>query len=84
MTPETLSAAQQRPSGSCVDARDQCSGSEGRTLPEGAICLPNKLVMSLHGPDALGPADWDRCQWPVLQSELAGIATLARELLLGQ
>jgi hypothetical protein len=32
--------------------------------------------------DAVGPADWDRCQWPVLQSELAVIAELARELRL--
>lgn len=51
-------------------------------FPEGAICSPNKLVMSVDGPDAVGPADWDRCQWPVLQTELAAIAELARELRL--
>jgi len=38
--------------------------------------------MSVDGPDAVGPADWDRCQWPVLQSELAAVAELARELRL--
>lgn len=51
-------------------------------FPEGAICFPHKLVMSVEGPDAVGPADWDRCQWPVLQAELTAIAELARELRL--
>jgi predicted amidohydrolase len=70
------------------------SGREVRTLmreasaqgarivhfPEGALCFPSKFVMSVHGPDVVGPADWGRCQWPVLRSELAAIAELAREL----
>jgi predicted amidohydrolase len=51
-------------------------------LPEGAICFPDKHVMSVDGPEAVGPADWDRCQWAVLRSELAAIAELARELRL--
>ena len=51
-------------------------------FPEGAICFPNKLIMSVDGPDAVGPADWDRCQWPVLQAELAAIVQLAQELRL--
>lgn len=51
-------------------------------FPEGAICFPHKLVMSVHGPEAVGPADWERCRWPVLQEELAAIAQLARELRL--
>ncbi|WP_416960188.1 carbon-nitrogen hydrolase family protein [Streptomyces sp. Agncl-13] len=51
-------------------------------FPEGAICFPHKLVMSVAGPDAVGPADWERCQWPVLRSELAAIAELARALRL--
>ncbi|WP_245797766.1 carbon-nitrogen hydrolase family protein [Mangrovactinospora gilvigrisea] len=51
-------------------------------FPEGAICFPGKLVMSVDGPDAVGPADWDRCQWPALQAELAAVAELARELRL--
>ncbi|GAB2725623.1 carbon-nitrogen hydrolase family protein [Kitasatospora kifunensis] len=51
-------------------------------FPEGAICFPHKLVMSVDGPQAVGPADWDRCQWPVLQAELAAIAELAGELRL--
>jgi predicted amidohydrolase len=49
-------------------------------FPEGAICFPDKLVMSVNGPDAVGPADWDR--WSVAQAELAAIAELARELRL--
>ncbi|PWG07551.1 carbon-nitrogen hydrolase family protein [Streptomyces sp. V2] len=51
-------------------------------FPEGAICFPGKFVMSAAGPDAVGPADWERCRWPVLQEELAAIAGLARELRL--
>ncbi|WP_329296409.1 carbon-nitrogen hydrolase family protein [Streptomyces pseudovenezuelae] len=51
-------------------------------FPEGAICFPSKLVMSVDGPDTVGPADWDRCQWRVLQSELAAIAALAGTLRL--
>ncbi|MFE7465863.1 carbon-nitrogen hydrolase family protein [Streptomyces sp. NPDC057499] len=51
-------------------------------FPEGALCFPDKHLMSADGPDAVGPADWDRCRWPVLRSELAAIAALARELRL--
>jgi len=51
-------------------------------FPEGAICFPNKLIMSVDGPDSVGPADWDRYRWPVAQAELAAIAELARELRL--
>lgn len=61
------------------------AGTRGARIvhfPEGAICFPDKLVLSVDGPDAVGPADWDRCQWPVLQSEPAAIAALARELRL--
>jgi predicted amidohydrolase len=51
-------------------------------FPEGAICSPSKRVMSVDGPDAVGPSDWNRYQWPVLRAELAAIAGLARELRL--
>ncbi|MER5635421.1 carbon-nitrogen hydrolase family protein [Kitasatospora sp. NPDC002227] len=51
-------------------------------FPEGAICFPHMLVMSVDGPDAVGPADWSRCQWPVLRAELAAITELAGELRL--
>ncbi|NUR03866.1 MAG: carbon-nitrogen hydrolase family protein [Streptomyces sp.] len=62
----------------------EASAQQARIVhfPEGAICFPSKLVMSVNGPDAVGPADWNRCQWPVLRSELAAIAELARELRL--
>ncbi|KND39224.1 carbon-nitrogen hydrolase family protein [Streptomyces acidiscabies] len=51
-------------------------------FPEGAICFPSKFALSVDGPDVVGPADWGRCQWSVLQAELAAIAGLARELRL--
>jgi predicted amidohydrolase len=74
-----------RESGREVRALMRDAGAQGARLvhfPEGAICFPDKFVMSVDGPDVAGPADWDRCQWPVLQSELAAIAELARELRL--
>ncbi|MFI5681318.1 carbon-nitrogen hydrolase family protein [Streptomyces cellulosae] len=74
-----------RESGREVRALMREASTQGARIvhfPEGAICFPGKLVMSVNGPDAVGPADWDRCQWAVLQSELAAIAALARELRL--
>ena len=47
---------------------------------EGAICFPSKRVMSELGPDEVGPSDWTRAQWSVLQAELDQIAQLAGEL----
>ncbi|MEU6349025.1 carbon-nitrogen hydrolase family protein [Streptomyces sp. NPDC047072] len=74
-----------RRSGSEVRALMREAGARGARIahfPEGAICFPGKYVMSASGPDEAGPADWDRCQWPVVQAELAAIAGLARELRL--
>jgi predicted amidohydrolase len=74
-----------RESGRQVRALMRGASARGARIvhfPEGAICFPNKLVMSVDGPDAVGPADWDRCQWPVLRAELAAVAELARELRL--
>jgi predicted amidohydrolase len=47
---------------------------------EGAICFPNKRVMSELGPDEIGPSDWGKAQWTVLKEELDRIAALAGEL----
>ena len=47
---------------------------------EGAICFPSKRVMSELGPDEVGPSDWSRADWAVLQDELDRIAALSREL----
>ncbi|AUG81516.1 amidohydrolase [Kitasatospora sp. MMS16-BH015] len=74
-----------RESGRQVRALMREAGARGARIvhfPEGAICFPHKLVMSVDGPDAVGPADWSRCQWPVLRAELAAIAALAGELRL--
>jgi predicted amidohydrolase len=51
-------------------------------FPEGATCSPNKYAVSAEGPEAVGPADWDRFAWDVLREELAETAALARELRL--
>jgi hypothetical protein len=47
-------------------------------FPEGATSSPHKLVMSTNGPDEVGPADWDRFEWDVLEQELAVTAGGAR------
>jgi predicted amidohydrolase len=49
-------------------------------FPEGALCFPNKYVMSELGPDELGPADWTKASWSVLQDELDQIVALSGEL----
>ena len=38
--------------------------------------------MSIDGPDKVGPADWNRFEWAVLDQELSAIAELARQLRL--
>ena len=51
-------------------------------FPEGATCSPDKHVMSVSGPDEVGPSDWDRFDWEALRGELQETAALARELSL--
>ena len=58
---------------------------EGASLvhfPEGSTCSPHKLALSVDGPERVGPSDWDRFPWQVLQEELAATAALAGELRL--
>lgn len=47
---------------------------------EGAICSADKRVMSSLGTGEIGPSDWAKAQWAVLNEELDRIATLSREL----
>ncbi|WP_053204477.1 carbon-nitrogen hydrolase family protein [Jiangella muralis] len=47
---------------------------------EGAICFPDKFVLSELGPDEVGPADWTRAAWTVLDDELDQVVRLAGEL----
>jgi predicted amidohydrolase len=49
-------------------------------FPEGAICAPNKWIMSVSGPSEVGPADWGRADWPAIRQELTAVARLAGEL----
>lgn len=62
------------------DARD--GGARLIHFPEGAICSPSKHAMSVDGPDQVGPSDWNRFEWDVMQEELDATAALARELRL--
>lgn len=47
-------------------------------LTEGATCFPSKHVMSSF--EEVGPADWTRFDWDVLDGELTAIAELAKRL----
>ncbi|WP_326633124.1 MULTISPECIES: carbon-nitrogen hydrolase family protein [unclassified Streptomyces] len=58
------------------------AGARVAHFTEGATCSPHKRVMSVDGPDRVGPADWNRFEWGVLQQELIATAALARELRL--
>jgi len=49
-------------------------------LQEGATCWPNKFILSENGPGDVGPAVWDRFQWPALKEELQAIRQLAQDL----
>lgn len=63
----------------------RAAGQAGARLvhfPEGAICSPNKRIMSASGPEIIGPSDWDRAEWVVLREELDAVRTLALELKL--
>jgi len=59
----------------------EAAGAGARVVlfPEGAMCAPNKRVMS-SVPDSVGPADWSRFEWDVLREELTAVAALAGEL----
>ncbi|WP_410624441.1 carbon-nitrogen hydrolase family protein [Amycolatopsis sp. cmx-8-4] len=61
-----------------TEARD--AGARLVQFPEGAITYPHKRVMSVHGPERVGPADWTRAAWPVLRAEAEAIADLAGRL----
>ncbi|WP_198671483.1 carbon-nitrogen hydrolase family protein [Desertihabitans aurantiacus] len=49
-------------------------------LTEGALCFPDKRVVSATGPEEIGPADWSRADWPVWQEQLDALAALSAEL----
>jgi predicted amidohydrolase len=74
-----------RESGREIRRLMQQAHDEGARLvhfPEGATCSPHKLVMSVDGPQKVGPADWGRFEWDILQGELAATAQLAGKLKL--
>ncbi|MEU4390328.1 carbon-nitrogen hydrolase family protein [Kribbella sp. NPDC023855] len=61
----------------------QDAANEGARLvhfAEGALCFPDKVVMSELGPDEIGPSDWSKADWTVLQEELDRIAALSGQL----
>ena len=49
-------------------------------FPEGALCSPNKYLLSSAGPTVVAAADWDRLLWEVLRDEAQETARYAGEL----
>ena len=60
------------------EARDL--GARVVHFPEGALCAPNKYLLSSAGPTEVAAADWDRMRWDVLRAEAAETARYAGEL----
>jgi predicted amidohydrolase len=58
------------------------AGARMVQFPEGATCSPNKRIISVDGPETVGPADWDRAEWGILREELRATAEAARDLQL--
>jgi predicted amidohydrolase len=85
LLPDPGDAGQIRASGTAVRALMRQASTRGARLvhfPEGALTTPAKGVMSSTGPDDIGPADWDRADWPGLTRELDEITRLAGRLRL--
>jgi predicted amidohydrolase len=81
--PDPGDAGQLRESGGTVRSMMREAHAAGADLvqfPEGALTSPGKRIMSSTGPDEIGPADWDRADWPALAQELDVICRLAGEL----
>lgn len=48
-------------------------------LPEGALCFPDKRLLSATAPEP-GPADWTRFAWDALAAELRAVAATSARL----
>jgi predicted amidohydrolase len=80
---DPTSAALLRESGAEVRRLMREAADAGARLvhfTEGAICFPDKRVMSELGSGEIGPSDWRKAEWPVLKEELNRIAVLSGEL----
>ena len=56
------------------------AGARIAHFPEGALCSPDKYLLSAGGPAEVGPAQWDRMLWDVLRAEAVETARYAGEL----
>jgi predicted amidohydrolase len=85
LLPDPGDASQISASGAAVRALMRQASSRGARLvhfPEGALTCPAKRVVSSTGPAEIGPADWDRADWPALGQELDEVTRLAGQLRL--
>ena len=56
------------------------AGARLMHFPEGAICSPDKRILSILAPGEIGASDWNRVQWEILRTETDAIRQLASEL----
>ncbi|MGP0049067.1 MAG: carbon-nitrogen hydrolase family protein, partial [Solirubrobacteraceae bacterium] len=85
LRPDPRSRDQLRESGARIQALMGEAAAAGASLahfPEGALCSPNKRVMSSRGPELVADADWDLVDRAALLAELDAVARSARKLKL--
>ncbi len=83
LSPDPADVAALRENGKLVRALLTEAAAAGARLvhfPEGALVSPHKGVVSVTGPESIGPADWSRTAWEVIEQERGRIATLSGDL----
>jgi predicted amidohydrolase len=60
----------------------RAGGAQLVHFSEGTTCSPHKRIMSEVGPREIGPSDWSRFEWGVLQEEMHETVELAKHLKL--
>ena len=58
----------------------QRAGARLLHFSEGSMSSPDKRIVSSLGPESVGPADWNRCNWDMLREEIAAVCRAARDL----
>lgn len=66
----------------CLMREAHAAGAKLVHFPEGALCAPNKRILSCIGPDEIGSSDWSKVPWGIVRNELNAVRMLARELRL--
>ncbi len=83
LRPDPRSPDQLHESGARIQALMRDAAAAGASIahfPEGALCSPNKRIMSSRGLEVVADADWDLVDRAMLRAELDAVARTARDL----